>query len=53
VVPVLSIIDTPAGGIYGRFGDAAAERLSRFESDNVELEWNATDQAGATGAARQ
>jgi hypothetical protein len=53
VVPALSIVDTPAGEFHGRFGGTIAERLSRFESDDIDFEWNATDRAGATGAARQ
>lgn len=53
LVPAMAIVETLVDELYSRYGEAAADRLSQFESDNIDFEWNATNHSGATGAARQ
>jgi len=53
LVPAMAIVDVLIGELYRRFGEAAAQRLSQFESDNVGFEWNASSQRIANGATEQ
>ncbi len=53
LVPAMAIVDVLIGELYRRFGEAAAQRLSQFESDNVGFEWNASSQRTTNGATEQ
>lgn len=53
LVPAMAIVDVLIGELYRRFGEAAAQRLSQFESDNVGFEWDAAGQREAKGVPEQ